>query len=207
MKFLFDLDETLIQGDLISNTSAGLLKNGLCDRLYTNRDIHNYDLKDLPDLVRERVLDNFSDPEYVWYKFPIPGAYYFVRELETQGHDIGIITARPQPIQSETKRFIQARFPHVTWTIGVNFVNDNERMGAEEMPSKLQLLRQLGPNYYFDDNVDYCIESKKLGIDTYLISNKHTPWNHDFAKQQRTKLDPVKVLRNVAFFPETRVYG
>lgn len=205
MKFMFDLDETLIQGDLISITCAELLRKGLIDRLYTNRDVKYYDLRDLPELLRSRVIDRFSDPDYVWFKHPIPGTFCFLWTLENLGHKTGVVTARPKPIQGETTRFIRARFPEVEFDLGINFVNTAESM-EDEMPSKMQFLRQTVPNFYFDDNVDYCVESKELGLDTYLISNKHTPWNHKFAEKQRKEVDPVKILRNVSFFPETIIH-
>lgn len=207
MKFLFDLDETLVGGDMISNASSELMRNGLIDRQYTNKDSLNYDLRDLPDLVRARTLQRFSDPYYVWYKHPIPGSFYLLRFLEDQGHITGIITARPKPLQLETIRFLRARFPSIAFESGINFVNSTDTVGDKGMPTKIDFLRKALPDYYFDDCVEYCIQAKSLDIKTYLISNKHTPWNHEFAKEQLAALDPVRVLRNVAFFPETSAYN
>lgn len=204
---LFDLDETLVGGDMISSTSSELLKNGVIDRQYTNKDSHHYDLRNLPDLVRVRTIQRFSDPEYVWYKHPIPGAYYLLRFLELSAHRLGIVTARPIVLRTETVKFIRARFPAIEFDLGINFVNNTETVGDKEMPSKVCFLEKNKPDYYFDDNAEYCTQAKSLGIKTYLISNKHTPWNHEFAKQQLALPDPVKVLRNIAFFPETSAYN
>lgn len=205
--FLFDLDETLVGGDLISYTSAELLKKGVIDRLYTNKDINYYDLRDLPELLRIRTLERFSDPEYVWYKHPIPGAYFLLKFLESCNHQTGIVTARPEIIRSETHRFIRARFPDIKFDLGINFINTNKDPDGLMGVSKKDYLSRAMPDYYFDDNADHCLAAYELGISTYLISNKHTPWNHKFAEDQISKNHPVKVLRNVAFFPEMRVYG
>lgn len=207
MKFLFDLDDTLVSGDVVSDTSAKLLSRGLIDRLYTNKDVKNYDLRDLPDLVRIRATQTFSDPDHVWRKWPIPGVYYFLRTIEACGHQTGIVTARTITTITETIRFINARFHDIKFALRVNFVNTDDHVDMKSgcMPSKIEMLDKIKPDYYFDDNPDYCLQSKKLGIKTYLISNKYTPWNHDFAEAQRTELDPILVLRNVAFFPETRL--
>lgn len=205
MRFLFDLDETLVEGDLISLASAELLRDGFIDRLYTNRDVKNYDLRDLPELLRTRVFDKFADPRYVWYKYPIAGVYYMLSFLENNGHETGIVTARPSPILKETTRFLRGRFPNLEFDLGINFVNSTDDANGGSMPSKMEKLKEISPDFYFDDNVDYCIQSKNLGIETYLISNKHTPWNHQFAENQKVELDPVRVLRNAAFFPEMRI--
>jgi FMN phosphatase YigB (HAD superfamily) len=202
--FLFDLDETLVGGDIVSATSVRLLKDNLIDRLYTNRDVKNYNLSDLPSLLRQRVISNFSDPEYVWYKQPIPGALYFLKYLESLGHSTGILTARPAPIHAETVKFLRARFQDIEFDLGINFVNDDEKMKSIA-PSKTETLSEINSDYYFDDNIDYCKQAQALNIKTFLISNKHTAWNHEFALEQKASINPIEVLRNVAFFPETRI--
>lgn len=205
--FFFDLDETLVWGDLILHVSAELLKNKVINKQYSNRDSHYYDLRELPEIVRARTIQRFADPDFVWHKALIPGVYYFLRFLEQAGHYLGIVTARPRTLREETKRFVKARFPSVEFGVGIHFVNDSNTVGDKGMPSKLDVLRNSEPDYYFDDNVEYCIQAKKLKIKTYLISNKHTPWNHKFAKEQEAALDPIITLRNVSFFPETSVYN
>jgi len=204
MKFIFDLDDCLVSGDTIASLAAKLFRQGLVDKLYTNQDIMHYDLRDLPDLLRARANQEFSEAEYVWHKFPIPGANFFLHYIETSDHETGIVTARPTAVEEETRRFVIARFPGIQFSLGISFVNKGvSDMG--NMPNKLELLKKLAPDYFFDDNADYCSQAKAAGIKTYLISNKYTPWNHEFAEQQRTALDPVRILRNVAFFPETSV--
>lgn len=205
MKFLFDLDETLVWGDIISLTSAELLRKGIIDRLYTNQDIHSYDLKDLPELLRERIFARFADPQYVWAKHPIPGVYAFLWFLETKNHETGMVTARPKSIHTETARFMKARFPGIEFELGLEYVNEDDDL--KDLPSKMTKLKEIAPDYYFDDNARYCAEAKQLNINTYLITNKHTPWNHEFAESQKALPDPVKTLRNVSFFPETIVLG
>jgi hypothetical protein len=204
---MFDLDDTVVSGDIVSYCAAKLLSRNLIDKLYTNRDIQNYDLRDLPPLLRERVLQAFSDPDYVWMKAPIAGAFYFLKSLEANNHKTGILTSRPLLIRDETFRFMSARFPNVQFELGINFACTKNQADMVNIPDKLKVLKTINPDYFFDDNSEYCVQAKENGINTYLISNKYTPWNHVFAEVQKTQLDPIKILRNVAFFPETRVYG
>lgn len=205
IKFIFDLDDTLVSGDMIADVSAKMLRDGLIDRPYSNANVSKYDLSDLPENLRERVKRAFADPDYVWLKRPIVGSYYFLRFLSETGHDIGIITARPATTTDETGRFIVARFHHIIFRLGVHVINNNNQIDMKNIPTKKDKLEEIKPDFYFDDNADYCMQAHNLGIETFLISNKQTPWNHEFARQLKLTNHPITVLRNVAFFPETRL--
>lgn len=193
--FIFDLDETLVGGDLVAIISTSLFKNKVLDKVYTNIDVSRYNLDGLPELLKDRVNDAFNDPKFVWYKHPLPAVNYFLKSLISDNNNLGIITARPDNIKEETLRFLKARFYNIDFSLGIYFTSDKE-----------QILKSIKPDYYFDDNVFHCIRAKTLGVTTYLISNKHTPWNHEFAREQLKVINPVKVLRNVAFFSEMSVY-
>jgi len=205
MKFMFDLDDCLVSGDIIADVSSKMVREGLTDKIYSNLDITNYDLRDLPENVRERVKRAFSDPDYVWLKRPIVGSYYFLRFLSETDHDIGIITARPASTTDETLRFLAARFHHVEFRLGVHVINNHNQIDMKNIPTKKDKLEEIKPDFYFDDNADYCMQAHNLGIKTFIISNKQTPWNHEFASQLKLTNHPITVLRNVAFFPETRL--
>lgn len=205
MKFMFDLDDTLVSGDVIADVCSKMIRDGLIDKLYTNLDVMNYDLRDLPPALASRVKRAFADPDYVWIKRPIVGSYYFLRFLSETGHDLGIITARPASTTGETIRFLAARFHQVTFRLGIHVINNNNQIDMKNIPTKADKLAEIKPDFYFDDNADYCQQSNDLGIETFLISNKQTPWNHEFAKELKQRNHPITVLRNVAFFPETRL--
>lgn len=207
MKFVFDLDDTLVSRDIIEYISTRLFAEGKIDRVYSNLDITNYDLRDLPANLKERVQLGFANPEYVWLKQPIVGSYYFLHYLSKAGHKIGIVTARPASTTKETIRFIKARFPNIDFELGIHVINRENQIDMKNTPTKSDCLGKLEPDFYFDDNADYCKQSQSLEIETYLISNKKTPWNHELA-DEINKADgahPIKILRNVAFFPETKI--
>lgn len=205
IKFMFDLDDTLVAGDVIADVCSKMMRDGLIDKLYTNLDVKNYDLRDLPPSLSKGVKRAFADPDYVWIKRPISGSYYFLRFLSETGHEIGIITARPASTTEETIRFLVARYHHITFRLGIHVINNNNQIDMTDIPTKRAKLEEIKPDFYFDDNADYCIQGNDLGIETFLISNKQTPWNHEFAKELKITNHPITVLRNVAFFPETRL--
>lgn len=202
MKFIFDLDDTLVAGDVIESVATKMYTEGKIDRIYTNDDVRAYDLTGLPDNLKERVKEKFADPEMVWIKRPIPGATYLLHYLEYFGHVTGIVTARPVSVKKETQKFIKARFSEISFALGLTFVNSQNCIDMKNVPSKYETLKQLDPDFYFDDNIQYCLQAADQGIRTYLISNKFTPWNHT-VKNDENFNSKVHVLRNVAFFPET----
>lgn len=206
MKFLFDLDDTLVSGDTIAAVSTKMMKDGVIDQIYTNADIKHYDLRDLPENVSARVKEGFADPKYVWVKHPIVGTYYFLNYLENSGHELGMVTARPMETVVETVRFMKARFPDIDFALGHHFVNSESQLNMKDLPSKERVLEEIEPTFYFDDNVDYCKQANNLGIKTYLISNKFTPWNREYAEELKKETGGIQVLRNVGFFPEVLLF-
>lgn len=202
--FLFDLDDTLVRGDIIAAVSKNLYENDAIDRIYTNKDVKNFALDGLPDRVKEATKTAFCDPEYVWIKEPLPGCYYFLRTLEAENHSIGILTSRPNTLLRETSAFITARFPRLAFDLDINFCNDKSDIDVHNLPSKYEKLKELDPDFYFDDNETYCKSSLSLNIMTFLISNKFTPWNHEYANCLINKpMSSITMLRNPAFFPST----
>lgn len=205
MKFVFDLDDTLVAGDIVRDVSSKMLREDLIDRVYSNEDLTDYDLRDLPPAVKLRVTKAFADPEYVWTKKPIVGSYYFLHYLTAMNHEIGVVTARPATNKGETLRFMSARFPFIDFSLGIHVINSENQIDMKNIPSKKQKLEELNPDFYFDDNAEYCTQAFGLGIETFLVSNKQTPWNHAFAKELKATNSDITVIRNVAFFPATRL--
>lgn len=167
--FLFDLDETLVTGDLIKVASQQLLENGQIDRVYTNFDVQDYDLTGLPNQLKTRVLDLFNDPLFAAEpKYIIESVYSFIYSIQAMGCRLGILTCRPRHLRVATLTNLGREFPGIIWDEGVHFSSN---------ASKLELLKQLMPDYFFDDRLEFCNESAQLGIKTYLITNKYCPWN------------------------------
>lgn len=201
MKFLFDLDDTLVCGDIIEDISMKMYSEHKIDRIYTNNDAKHYDLRDLPMELAERVKKAFADPEYVWIKKPIKGALYFLHYLYHYKQEVGIVTARPITTKKETFKFLAARFHGICFDLGIHFANVQNCIDMVNLPSKGEILEDIAPDVYFDDNINYCLEAQKLGIKTYIVSNKFTPWNHEAEEDERVEVKRLETLRNVAFFP------
>lgn len=201
MKFLFDLDDTLVKGDIIQLVSTKMFVEKKLDKIYTNADVSSYDLSGLPLVLSSKVKSEFANPEHVWAKSPIPGANYFLSYLERCNHQIGIVTARPVTTKKETEKFLKARFNGINFDLGIWFANHKNEIDMVNMPNKTTVFYKINPTYYFDDNVEYCEAAQAMGIKTFLLSNKHTPWNHTKA-QEKEFSKRINIIPNVAFFPE-----
>lgn len=205
MKFVFDLDEVLVVGDIIEAVSKKLLQEEKCDRIYTGKDASTLTMTGIPEYVRELVIKAFSDPHYaIHLKSFIPEAYYFLSTLKRQGHQLYVLTARPVHLKSETISSLSLQFAPEQFD-DIIFANSKNTIDyTDSRPNKKKKLADLKPNFYFDDCIDYCNDAAELDIESYLISNAHTGWNHD-----RTHLDPrVKVIKHVGKFDYRRlIYG
>ena len=183
----FDLDEVLVKYDIITQASRILMVDGVIDKIYTNKDITSWELAGIPEIVKTKTYELFSNPEYaVWKKKPIPGVELFLDYLQFKKHELHILTSRPECCHNDTYEFVKKVFGT---NIKTTCVSDPGK-------SKLHNLAIINPDYYFDDNITFCEESRLLGINTYLISNEYTPWNHKLIHGDITR------IKNVAFFPK-----
>lgn len=205
MKFLFDLDETLVCGDVIEAVSRDMVIEGELDRVYTGRDVTNFDLEGLPPHLKTRVIEGFSDPKYVITKQPIPEAYYFLCALKANGHKMGILTARPSNLRNITIHNTRKQFAPIYFELGICFANDKDTVATgDERPNKRARFHSIQPDYYFDDSIEYCNQAADCDVkNVYLISNSHSGWNHN-----QDTLDPrVKVIKHVGKLDIWSVYG
>lgn len=184
--FCYDLDETVVKGDIITQASRILISEGKIDKVYTNRNVIDWELNGLPDIVKAKTRELFKIPKYaVHSKIPIPGAEITLNYIYNKSHDIFALTSRPPECHDDTITHINKTFPDIfTDVICV------------DKSSKLHALASLDPDYYFDDNISFCEEARLLGIkNIYLISNEYTPWNHTLVHPD------IKRIKNIAFFP------
>lgn len=189
MKFAFDLDETLVKGDVVRVAAKQLIAEGKLDRIYTGRDVTSWDLIGLPKPLVERTYKLWQDKQHAVYnKTLIEGVIYFLHYLRHNNHEIAILTARHKNIHKDTHEY-------VTYTFN-KLVNEVVCVEGGPTSSKMPDLAKLDPDFYFDDNVQFCEESRLLGIKTYLVSNEHTPWNHKIVHNDITRIKNVSFMNH-----------
>jgi len=200
MHFVFDIDETLVRGDIILGVSTEMYNAKELDKIYCGHDVTDFSLGGLPSNLIERVLQAFQDPKYTLIKTAIPEAYYFLCALTLHRHKISALTARPINLKNETLVNLVEQFPKIKFS-NIEFCNmeSNIKLGNSK-PKKTDKLIKLNPDIYFDDCIDYCNMADNLGIETYLVSNSYTGWN-----QNRITLNPnVKILKHLGQFDYRR---
>lgn len=185
--FVFDIDETLVSGDVIYEASNILFNEKTIDRIYTNKDCMDWELSNLPECLVKKVREFYHHPFYaVWNKEIIKGCYSFIYALHHLGFNLALLTARPIELIKPTVQYFNQIFPDIFDQDNIFFSNKN---------GKKQYLEILKPDFFFDDNPEYCKQAKDLGIETYLVSNSYTSWNHGKAKEIG-----CEEIKNVCFF-------
>lgn len=147
MKFGFDIDDTLIDlrkhAFTIYNQKLG--KNVPLDQ-FTN--LERVEIHELFDLTDEQGGEMWkSSLEDIYYTdCPVyPNALETLVELDQQGHEIYYITARPKEHGERTKEWMKAQgFP----------VQDDRFYYGMQDGEKVEIIKRLGLDYYFDDKPD-----------------------------------------------------
>lgn len=198
MNFVFDLDETLVIGDVIKMASKELYYKNEIGKIYTGEDVVNTNLDPLPDNLKKLVREYFTDPHVNQYhKEIIKGTNTLLYYLVSKGHNVSILTARPLPVQKATVDFVWEKYNSLfigsrfVSPINTYFSNAFETCDPEINVSKKYILRQLKPDFYFDDNPQHCLEAIDIVQNIYLIKNKYTGWNRNFNHERINELKSV----------------
>lgn len=147
MKFGFDIDDTLIDlrkhAFTIYNQKLG--KNVPLDQ-FTN--LERVEIHELFNMTDEQGGEMWkSSLEDIYYTdCPVyPNALETLVELDQQGHEIYYITARPKEHGERTKEWMKAQgFP----------VQDERFFYGMQDGEKVEIIKRLGLDYYFDDKPD-----------------------------------------------------
>lgn len=193
-RFLFDLDETIYTGDLVSVASCELVRQGeQLSKIYTGKDITSFPkMAGIPNCVKEKTIELFGDPYWAAIaKEPLPGAFALLKVLSNTGCEIGTLTARPPSTHEATRYALWRDFP----TIKIKAMFANKEGNGGTPVSKLDMIRDWNPDVYFDDHVEYCKQAAKCMKESgqiFLVQNGHTPWNH--LENLPAKVKPVKSI-------------
>ncbi|MBM7706344.1 putative HAD superfamily protein [Chryseomicrobium aureum] len=147
MKFGFDIDDTLI--DLrkhafdIYNQKLG--KNVPLDQFTKLERVEIHELFDMTDEQGGEMWKSSLEDIYYTTCPVYPNALETLVELDQQGHEIYYITARPKEHGERTKEWMKAQgFP----------VQDERFFYGMKDDEKVQIIKRLDLDYYFDDKPD-----------------------------------------------------
>lgn len=150
---------------------------------YKEQDNKDWGYSLFPEDLRQKVFQFFDDPfvmcEHVKV---IPGVQEKFREWVDKGYRIQVVTARREGIRHKTVEMVQTHFPEVE---AVHFVGFDE--------SKRQVLEKINPILFVDDAPHNVLVSLEMGLNTMMISNRYTKYNHHL----RDRVKWVKAIKDI----------
>ena len=166
MKLGFDIDDTLIN----LREHAFRLYQRKLDRqvdIERFRELRTVPIHSLFDLTQEeggRMWGSLRDEIYYTDCPPFPGAVEVLRQLADEGHEIYYVTARNAEHCERTKAWvIQAGFP----------VEEDRFYCGMADHEKVDILRKLGLDYYFDDKPAVLETLGDLDVRAYVRDNSY----------------------------------
>lgn len=142
-------------------------------------DVKSWELYELPEDVRQEVLKRFTLKEYMCNLQPIKGGYNKLLEWYAHGHKLNCITSRSLKIKYETEEMIKNTYPVI------------EKIIVIDGGDKTQYLKQENADLFIDDNPTHVKNSINAGIQSVLISNKNTQYNHSFSMPNLMKAKSI----------------
>lgn len=178
-----DIDNTLFYIPMIEYV------NGKYGTDYRHFDIKDWNLTDFPEHIRQDVLAQFKNPEFMCQLRSLPGAFQTIRDWHAAGHKIFVITKRDFSIRRATEAMIDREFLGLVEEVG--FVGDDNKKAA---------LRYYRITDFIDD---FCVDDGlDLNINTWMITNETTVYNH--SKRTDSRLNQAESLRHVRLLNDHR---
>ena len=161
MNIVVDLDDTLFESNVIMDVVNKY-------RLpFQRSDIKTWELFELPEYCRVEVRKRWNQQKHMCRLIPCEDAVETINTWSNNGHHLYCVTSRSKKIEKETKKMVSHWFP----TIKNTYVVEG---------SKVEILKELKPDLFIDDGGHHMLDALQLNINVVLISNKHTPYNHDY---------------------------
>ncbi|AKM77896.1 MAG: hypothetical protein UY31_C0016G0007 [Candidatus Wolfebacteria bacterium GW2011_GWE1_48_7] len=168
MRIGIDIDE------VIADTLTAIIEfhNEVYGTTLTRGNVVHY----LGDVLGEREEEctrkifEFFETDHFTAVTPIAGVFPALRILKDLGHDLVVITARPQSIGAQTQAWIDAHYPDLFSSI--YFGNRHAPTGDER--TKAELCLAAGATVLVEDDLFHANECAAKGIDVLLFDY---PWN------------------------------
>lgn len=166
MKFGFDIDDTLIQ----LRQHAFHLYNQKLNKQIDLEHFHRLKTLEIHEpfgLSAEeggKLWSSLAEDIYFTKCPPFPNAVKVLNQLVNEGHEVYYITARDKQYALRTRE----------WLIGNGFPVDDEKfycgMKDEE---KINIIQEIGLDYYFDDKPAVLETLAELPLKVYAIDNSY----------------------------------
>ena len=185
---LFILNDTLQSYKVKQDRSKGVMDT----KVLKTEEIFDYNLGRVWGCSLEEafgIVDDFFNSEEFFNMRPVPGAQRAIGELKEEGHDLIVLTSRPEWMQQKTLEQIASyypgRFDDVLFS-GEWSKNPNGN-------SKGVICKDLGVKRLVDDRFKYCNDTSQHGIKSYLFDlDGNYAWNKKSGLILPTNITRVK---------------
>jgi uncharacterized protein len=147
MKFGFDIDDTLInlREHAFTIYNKKLNKNVPSEVFHELKRVEIHEPFGLSDEEGSQMWKSSLEEVYYTNCPPFPNAVETLQELDSKGHEIYYITARPKEHGERTKKWmIEQGFP----------VRDDRFFYGMQDHEKVEIIKELELDYYFDDKAE-----------------------------------------------------
>ena len=172
-KIGIDIDEVVTQ------TITSLLKyiNNKRGTNYSFDKVTNYSLwKTEIHNSKEESIKEFEEFQFSENFDNLPLIEFAKESLEKlkKSYELIFITARPSTTSYKTSSFFKNLFPEDDFEI----IYSGGIYGGK---TKGEICKELGIDFFIEDNMDYALGSAKKGIKTFLFDK---PWNRNYEKHE-----------------------
>lgn len=101
---------------------------------------------------------------------PIQGSQSGMKKLIKMGFEPHLVTARPQIIEEETRKWLSAHFKGID--LPIHFTHPGT--GASHHFKKSEICKEIGAEILIDDHIENALDCAENGIKVFLMD---APWN------------------------------
>lgn len=127
--------------------------------------------KESSEIVQRKILEFYMSAEHDQTE-SYPGAIEGVRALKAAGHDLHVITSKPDMLRGRTEAWLGQHFPGMFTE--VHFMNHLH--STNKKMSKAEACKNLGVEIFIDDAIHNAKNVATLGIPVLLLD---APWNQE----------------------------
>jgi uncharacterized HAD superfamily protein len=181
MLIVCDIDNTLLENDVVESVYKGLCRS----KTLTSYDVRDWNYSDFPPDIKAAILKKFLDHNFMCSLKPFVGAQNKIKEWSDNGDKVICMTSRSTDIKKQTVKYIKSLFPEISQVVFT--------------PNKALSISHSKVDAFIDDKAEDVLETAKLGVRCYLISNDKTKYNWWLANDlETTRKYGITVKRCVA---------
>jgi uncharacterized HAD superfamily protein len=155
---------------------------------HQRKDSFNFNLEHVWKVPKEdvdrKILEFYSSKEHNEAP-PFPEALDGIRELKAAGHELHLITSKPDILKDVTLRWLRTHFSDAF--SDAHFMNEFHGTGAKR--TKAEVCKLLGVEIFIDDALHNARSISATGIPVLLLD---APWNQEKVEAPITRVKSWK---------------